>query len=289
MSRVSYVDGKYKLHSEASVHIEDRGYQFADGIYEYFAFYNGTLLDADLHYKRLQRSLKELEIPEPMSAGAMHQIIKELIERNGKSDGGLYIQVTRGVAKRDHPFPKAAKPIVTMTICSAKTPKPAEIKNGVKVMTYPDYRWNRRDIKSISLLANVLAKQEASKHTMREAWLLLENGKFTEGSASNSYIVNAKDELVTHPADNHILGGVTRDVVLKLAKANGIKVVEKAFSLNDVKEAHEAFLTSTSANVLPVVKVDDITIGKGKPGPVTQKLMDLYHAHIHAQTGRQFG
>lgn len=288
MARVSYVNGKYTLHSEAMAHIEDRGYQFADGIYEYCAFYNRTLLDADLHFKRLQRSLKELEIPEPMSAAAMKQVIKELIERNAKDDGGLYIQVTRGVARRDHPFPKGVRPVLSMTVCGAKTPKPSEIKNGVKAITRPDHRWHRRDIKSVSLLANVMAKNEASKQGVREAWLLLENGKFTEGSVSNIYIINSKDELITHPADYHILGGVTRDVVLKLARANGIKVIEKAFTMNDVKDAHEAFITSTSANVLPVVKVDDITIGKGKPGPVTHKLMDLYHAHIFSQTGKQF-
>lgn len=286
MARISYVNGAYKLHSEAMAHIEDRGYQFADGIYEYFAFYNGALLDADLHWKRLERSLRELEIPMPMSIAALTQVVKELIERNGKLDGGLYMQVTRGMARRDHPFPKETKPVLSMTICSPKYPKPAEIKNGVKVMTLPDNRWHRRDIKSVSLLANVLSKQEASKQGMREAWLVMEDGKISEGSVSNAYIVNARGEIVTHPADTNILGGVTRDVVLQLARANDIKVIEKPFSLNDVKAASEAFITSTSANVLPVAKIDDINLGK--PGPVTLKLMSLYHAHIFAQTGKRF-
>jgi D-alanine transaminase len=288
MARISYVNGKYALHSEALTHIEDRGYQFADGVYEYCTFYNSVLLDADLHFKRLERSLRELEIPQPMSIAALHIVMKELIARNGKKDGGLYLQVTRGVARRDHPFPKNIRPVLSMTVCSPKYPKPAEIKNGVRAITQPDHRWYRRDIKSVSLLANIMAKNEAAKEGVREAWLIMEDGRFSEGSVSNTYIVNPKGELVTHQADHNILGGVTRDVVLRLARANGIKVIEKPFGMNDVKMAHEAFITSTSANVLPVVKIDDITIGKGKPGPVTQKLMELYHAHISAQTGKQF-
>lgn len=288
MARISYVNGKYLLHSEAMVHIEDRGYQFADGIYEYCAFYNHTLLDAGLHFKRLVRSLKELNIAAPMSMEALRIVIRELIERNGRADGGLYLQITRGVAKRDHPFPKEIRPAITITICGPKYPKPAEVKNGVRVITAKDNRWDRCDIKSVSLLANILSKQEASQQGAREAWLVLENGAISEGAVSNAYIINAKGEIVTHPADTHILGGVTRDVVLSLARANGIKVHEKPFTLNDVKAASEAFITSTSANVLPVTKVDDITIGKGKVGEVTQKLMSIYHAHIFAQTGKQF-
>lgn len=288
MARISYVNGQYVLHSDALVSIEDRGYQFADGIYEYYAFYNGTLLDEELHMKRLERSLGELSIAMPMSAKAFSIVMRELIGRNSRIDGGLYLQVTRGVARRDHPFPKHGKPAVTMTICGAKIPKPAEVKNGVSVMTHPDQRWDRCDIKSVALLANVLAKQEASRRGLREAWLVMENGRISEGSVSNAYIVNAKGELQTHPADRNILGGVTRDVVLKLARANGIKVVEKPFSLADIRAASEAFITSTSANVLPVVKVDDITIGKGKPGAVTQQLLSLYQDHIYAQTGKRF-
>jgi D-alanine transaminase len=287
MARVSYVNGSYELHSEAAVHIEDRGYQFADGIDEYFAFYNGTLLDADLHFTRLERSLAALSIDKPMSTASLRIVINELIERNNKPDGGVYLQVTRGVARRDHPFPKHIKPALTITVCSAKSPKPHEIKNGVHAITLADHRWHRRDVKSVSLLANVLAKQEAAKKQVREAWLVMENGTISEGSVSNAYII-AKGELVTHPAGTQILGGVTRDVVLKLARANDIKVVEKPFSLADIKSAAEAFITSTSANVLPVVKVDDITIGKGKPGAVTQKLMALYHDHVFTQTGRKF-
>ena len=175
-----------------------------------------------------------------------------------------------------------------MTVCSPKSPKAYEVKDGVHIITLPDHRWHRRDIKSVSLLANILAKQEASRQKMREAWLVMEDGNISEGSVSNAYIVNAKGEIVTHPTDTRILGGVTRDVVLSLARANSIKVIEKPFSMSDVKAASEAFITSTSANVLPVSRVDNITVGTGKPGPVTQKLMRLHHGHIFAQTGKQF-
>lgn len=288
MARISYVNGAYTLHSEALVHVEDRGYQFSDGIYEYCAFYNRKLLDGELHWRRLERSLAELSIAMPMSMNAMNIVIRELISRNDRDDGGLYLQVTRGVARRDHPFPKHTKPALVMTVCGPKIPKPHEINDGVKVITHPDHRWERRDIKSISLLANVLAKQEATRQHTREAWLFLPDGTFTEGAVSNSYLINDKGEIITHPLGNFILGGVTRDVVLMLARNAGIAVVERAFTRADLKNASEAFLTSTSANVLPVVKVDDSLVGNGKVGPVTKKLQSLYETHIFAQTGKVF-
>lgn len=288
MARISYTNGQYVLHADAMVNIEDRGYQFADGVYEYVAYYNGRMLDPDLHFARLERSMQAISLIPPMSLRAFSIVSRELIERNGRPDGGLYIQVTRGVARRDHPFPKNTKPALSMTVCGAKIPKPHEVEKGVQVMTSPDIRWIRRDIKSISLLANVLAKNEASQKKMRESWFYLDDGRVTEGSASNAYIVNDKGELITHPADTHILGGVTRDVVLRLARNAGITVAERPFTLSEIKTAREAFITSTSANVLPVVKVDDITIGNGKPGEVAKKLLSLYHGHIFAQTGKQF-
>ena len=288
MARISYVNGRYVHHQEATVHIEDRGYQFSDGIYEYIAFYNRTLLDGDLHLARLERSLKELSIAMPMTRAAMMIVIRELLERNDREHGGLYIQVTRGVARRDHTFPKQPpKPAFVMTVCAAKFPKPQEISDGVKVISFPDQRWARRDIKSVSLLANVIAKQEATRKQSREAWLI-DDGKISEGAVSNAYIVTKDGELVTHPADHHILGGITRDVVLKLARKAGVKVSERAFGMDDVKRAAEAFLTSTSVNVLPVVKIDDASIGAGRPGEVTRKLQSLYVAHIKKQTGYDF-
>lgn len=289
MARIAYVNGRYVDHALASVHIEDRGYQFSDGIYEYIAFYNGKLLDADAHFKRLERSLNELEIGFPVAASALGIIVRELIERNGRDDGGLYIQVTRGTAKRDHVFPKNARPALVMTICGVKTPKPHEFSDGVKVITQPDRRWARRDIKSVSLLANILAKQEAARQKVREALLMEADGKINEGSASNMFIVTKSGILLTHPADENILGGITRDVVLKLARKAGIAVEERAFNITEAKAATEAFITSTSINVLPVVKIDDRLVGKGNVGEITKRLGELYNAHIFKQTGKVMG
>ncbi len=286
MARIAYVNGRYIDHAYANVHIEDRGYQFSDGIYEYIAFYNKKLLDGDLHFKRLERSLKELQILEPVNAGALKVIVRELIERNGREDGGLYIQVTRGVAKRDHVFPKNVRPALVMTICGAKTPKAHEFTDGVKVISQPDNRWARRDIKSVSLLANILAKQEAGNQKVRESLLLEKDGTVNEGSASNVFIVTPSGTLVTHQADEDILGGITRDVLLKLAKKAGIKTEERAFNIIEAKDAAEAFITSTSINVLPVVKIDDRLVGKGSVGAVTKKMQELYNAHIYKQTGK---
>ena len=285
MARTAYVNGQYVNQLYASVHIEDRGYQFADGIYEYIAFYNRTLLDGGLHMARLERSLKELAIALPMSLASMQLVIRELMAKNSREHGGLYIQVSRGVAKRDHAFPKPIPPALVMTLCAPKFPKLNEIKDGVNVMTYPEQRWARRDIKSVSLLANVLAKQEAAKHKMRESWLVEKDDTITEGAVSNSYIVSKSGELITHQADENILGGITRDVVLQLAKKAGVKVSQRPYNLVEVKSAEEAFITSTSINVLPVVKVDDMVIGSGKPGAITEKLRTLYEDHIYEQTG----
>ena len=284
--RVSYVNGEYVQHYEAAVHIEDRGYQFSDGVYEYIAFYNRKLVDAELHLKRLERSLREVEIAMPMSILSMSVVIRELIARNNKNDGGLYIQISRGVAKRDHGFPKGVRPSLVMTVCGSKLPSEKQIKEGVSVITAPDIRWGRRDIKSISLLPNILAKQKAVEAGAREAWLV-DGDIVSEGSASNSYIVSKAGQLITHPLNECILGGITREVVLKLACANSIPVAERVFTIAEVREAAEAFITSTSANVLPVVKIDGKTIGNGKPGPVSRRLNALYLDHIFTLTGKQ--
>lgn len=286
MSRISYVGGRYVDHHEAFAHIEDRGYQFADGVYEYFAFYNRKIVDELPHLKRLERSLAELQIAMPMSIKAMQVVMRELIARNGREDGGIYLQVTRGVARRDHAFPKDVKPVLAATLCAAKIPTKAQISAGVKVITQPDIRWERCDIKSLSLLGNVLAKQQAALAGARETWLVHDD-YVTEGSASNTYIINPKGELITHPATHAILGGITRDAVLKLARAQGVRVIERPFTLAEAFAASEAFITSTSANVLPVVMIDTKKIGSGKPGPVTLQLQESYAKHIAKQTGKK--
>lgn len=284
MAKICYVNGQYVHQCDAMVHMEDRGYQFSDGVYEVMAFYNRTFMDETLHMKRLARSLKELAIPMPMSAQALGLVARELLARNDREHGILYLQINRGVARRDHAFPKSVTPSIVMSLTGPKWPTEAQAKQGMKAITLPDIRWKRRDIKSISLLPNVMARQKAAEAGAREAWLV-ENGYVTEGSATNAYIVNAKGEVMTHPLGHNILGGVTRDAVLSLARKNGVKVVEKPFTVKEAMSAKEAFITSTSANVLPVVAIDGKKIGDGKPGPVTRKLLQLCYDHIRRQTG----
>jgi len=287
MAKISYVNGSYVNHAEACVHIEDRGYQFSDGIYEVMAFYNRKFLDADLHIERLFRSLNELQICLPMSKKSLQIIMRELLERNNRTDGTIYIQISRGVAKRDHAFPKDDAPSIVMVVTGAKSPKQSEVENGVKVITQPDLRWGRRDIKTISLLPNILAKQAATAAGVREAWLVDKDGMITEGAVSNNAIVSKKGEIITHPADHNILGGITRHVVLDIARKAGFKVVERAFSLAEAKQAKEAFLTSTTSNILPVVSIDGEKINSCKVGEVSKKLLELYYQHIYSQTGKK--
>ncbi len=284
--KISYVNGRYLPHAQAAVHIEDRGYQFSDGVYEFIAFYHRRLLDGDLHLNRLERSLRELKIPIPVTRRGLEIIINELIERNGREHGSIYIQVTRGEAKRDHPFPKQPpKPSLVMVVNAPKAAKAEEIEKGIAVITAADLRWQRRDIKSVSLLANILARQQSVEAGAREVWLFEKDGTITEGSYSNAYIVNAKKEIITRPADYSILAGITRDVVLRLARRSGIKVIERPFTIKEALAAREAFLTSTSGNVLPVIKIDSKMIGTGRPGEVTRKLQALYFDHIERTTG----
>lgn len=285
MAKIDYVNGRYVHHRDAYVHREDRGYQFADGVYEVMAFYNRRFLDEELHLKRLERSLSELSIDMPMSWAAFSLIFRELLEKNTREHGTIYIQISRGVAQRDHSFPKNVKPSVVISITGPKLPRRQEVEQGVEVITAPDIRWERCDIKALSLLPNILAKQKAVESGVREAWLVRNGKVITEGSSTNSYIVNAKGDLVTHPLNNGILGGVTRDVLLSLARKNSIKVIERPFTINEVALAVEAILTSTTSNVLSVVKVNGRKVGTGVPGPITRRLQSLYAEHIYKQTG----
>lgn len=286
-SRISYISdiygSRFVNHPAAFSHIEDRGYQFSDGVYEVIAIENGKFIDGNLHIARLKRSLKELSIRIDFSLKSLNIIIKELLRRNKIKDAVLYMQVTRGVAARNHQFPKNTKPTIVITLLPLKKPSDKEYEYGVGVISVSDIRWGRRDIKSISLLPNILAKQEAAVAKCREAWLVNADGCVTEGSSSNSFIVNSKGDLVTHKSDNNILGGITRDIVIKLAKKNKIKVIEKSFTLPEAIKAKEAFITSTTARILPVVKIDNKKIGNGKPGEVTRKLMEFYNLHINKE------
>ncbi len=278
MSRIAYVNGSYVPHQQASVHVEDRGYQFADGVYEVIAVRGGRFVDEEPHLDRLERSLGELDIAAPMSRRAMKIVMRQVLRRNRVHNGILYMQITRGVAPRDHAFPRAAEAAIVMTARRAKSRASLGV-DGVSVITVPDIRWKRCDIKSVSLLPNILGKQAAVEAGAYEALQVDADGYITEGTASNAWIVTSKGELTTRTPDNAILNGVTRLAVIDLALGEGLTFVERAFTVDEAAAAREAFVTSTSSNVMPVVRIDDRIIGDGKPGPLSRKLMKLYAAH----------
>jgi len=258
------------------VHIEDRGYQFADGVYEVIAVQGGRLIDEAPHLRRLERSLGELRIRAPMAPAALGVVIRELLRRNRVRDGSIYLQMTRGVAPRDHPFPARSETAVVMTAKRMRPQPKSLVEDGVRVVTMPDIRWRRCDIKSVSLLPNVLAKQHARERGAYEAWLVDGEGAVTEGSSTNAWIVTREGKLVTREANHAILGGITRQSVIRLAKENGLELEERAFTVGEAKAAREAFLTSTTAHVLAVTEIDDQTIGNGKPGSFTGRLRQIY-------------
>jgi D-alanine transaminase len=276
MSRIAYVNGRYLPLHKAGVHVEDRGYQFADGVYEVVAVHKGRLIDLDLHLERLDRSLKEVRIPWPMSPKALIHVMRQTQSVNRLDNGILYIQITRGVARRDHAFPKQATPVLVVTAKGIKPVPPNILEKGVAVATMPDLRWKRCDIKSVSLLPNILSKQEAKEKGAYEAWMVDEKGYVTEGSSTNAWIVTKKGEIVTRPTGSAILAGVTRRVVAELIKQEKLKLVERPFSVAEALTASEAFLTSTTSWALPITSIDGKKVGTGKPGPVTLKLRALY-------------
>jgi D-alanine transaminase len=281
MSRIAYVNGRYVPHAEAGVSIEDRGYQFADGVYEVCEVRGGRLVDETRHMARLDRSLRELRMSRPMSAKALSHVLRETVRRNRVHDGIVYVQVTRGVAPRDFPFPpEGTRPSLVVTSRSfnrARLEKQAE--DGIAVITVPDIRWERVDIKSVALLPNVLAKQVARDKGAREAWLVDSDGRITEGASSNAWIVTRDGVLVTRPLDTGILPGITRSVVMDALKAQGLKVEERAFTVEEAYAAREAFVTSASQIVMPVVSIDGRPVGNGAPGLVTSGLRRDYHQH----------
>jgi len=280
MSRVAYVDGQYLPHRSAAVHIEDRGYQFADGVYEVLAVTGGRLVDEESHLIRLAKSLSELRIAAPMSNSALRIVMREAIRRNRVREGILYLQVTRGAARREHAFPKAAQPVLVVTSRHTRPTDPQIAERGVAVITIPDIRWQRCDIKSIALLPNVLGKQLARDAGAFEAWQVDREGFVTEGTSTNAWIVAADRTVMTRRADTAILNGVTRLAVLEIIARDGYRFVERAFSVAEAKAASEAFLTSTTVDLLPVVRIDDAPVGTGMPGPLARKLREGYLAHV---------
>jgi D-alanine transaminase len=284
MSRIAYVNGRYLPLRRASVHIEDRGYQFADAVYEVIAARRGKLLDEAMHVARLHRSLDALAIRAPMSDAALGLVMREVLRRNDVRDGALYLQISRGSAPRDFPFPKRAEPSLVMIARQGHGPSPKLVEEGVGVITIPDIRWGRPDIKSVSLLPNALGKQQAREKGAFEAWQVDRDGNVTEGTSSNAWIVTASGEVLTRQADTGILNGVTRLGLIGLLKREGLTLVERPFSVAEAKAAREAFLTSTTNFVLPVVAIDGAPIGNGYPGSLVRRLRAVYEAYAAAQS-----
>jgi len=284
MSRIAYVNGRYLPQNKAKVAIEDRGYQFADGVYEVCEVRGGRLIDERRHMARLDRSLSELRIARPMSAAALAIVLRETIRRNRVRDGIVYLQVTRGVARRDFPFPSAdIRPSLVVTARSNDLERLEQIAaEGIAVVTVPDIRWQRVDIKSVALLPNVLAKQSARDQGAREAWLTDAQGRITEGASSNAWIINREGTLITHPLGQDILPGVTRSVVIDAIKAQGFAFEERAFTLEEAYAAREAFITSASQIVLPVVSINGRPVGNGSPGLIATGLRRDYHRFAEA-------
>ena len=279
MSRIAYIDGCYQPVNEPAIMVEDRGYQFADGIYEVCAIRNGELLDETEHLDRLDYSLAELSIPAPMSRAALKVVMREIIRRNRFRNGLLYMQVTRGVAPREHSYGAGLHPVLVMTVRPLDPTRRAQVmQNGIEVVSVPDQRWARCDIKSISLLPNVLARQTAREANVQEAWQIGADGLVTEGAATNAWIVDAQGRLRTRPATGEILNGIVRQILIDLAAAMNVSYCEEAFSLDEAKAARECFSTASTMTVFPVVKIDGAVIGDGKPGQVAQALAAAYDA-----------
>ena len=282
MSRIAYVNGRYLPMRVAMVHIEDRGYQFGDGVYEVCEVRGGRLIDERRHLARLARSLGELRIRAPMSPKALGVVLREVVAKNRIGYGIVYLQITRGVARRDHAFPAPEVPpsVVVTARALNKARNEALAAKGIAVISMPDNRWGRVDIKSIGLLPNVLARQAAIEQGAREAWFVDRAGAVTEGASTNAWIVSHTGTVVTRPADHAILRGITRTVLFEVIKAQGLAVEERAFTLAEAYAAREAFVTAATQIVLPVVRIDGHVIGEGNPGPVATALRRAFHGFV---------
>ena len=278
MSRYAYVNGQYVRLGEAAVHIQDRGYQFADGVYEVWAVIGGRLTDADGHFERLARSLAELSIAAPMDRRALSVVLKETVRRNRVRDGLAYLQVTRGVARRDHAFPaRGTPPSMVVTAHGVdRAAGEARAARGASVITVPETRWARCDIKTVGLLPNVLAKQKAREAGAVEAWFVDDLGLVTEGASSNAWIIDKTGAVRTRDTQANILRGVTRRTLLSLLEREGLTLEERPFTPEEAREAREAFITGAGTLLLPIVRIDGRQIGDGCPGPVAKRLRRLY-------------
>ena len=280
MSRIAYVDGVYQSIDLPGIHVEDRGYQFADGVYEVCAVHNARPVDEEAHLDRLERSLAELDIAAPMSRAAMKIVVRETLARNRIRNGIIYMQVTRGVASREHNYPAGLKPVLVVTARHSDPARRASVlRAGISVITVPDQRWARCDIKSISLLPNVLARQAAKERGVQEAWQVDADGMVTEGAATNAWIVDSTGVLRTRPADGGILNGIVRQTIIELLDELGMTFEERAFSVEEALSARECFSTASTLAVFPVVNIDGQNISDGKPGAVSQQIVNRYDQH----------
>lgn len=284
MSRIAYVNGRYLAHHAATVSIEDRGYQFGDGVYEVVPIHRGAFIDADLHLARLARSLRELEIPTPMNDTALRNVLMMVVRRNRVREGIVYLQITRGVARRDHAFPARVIPSMVVTARHGP-PLPTDIDGwAASAITTPDIRWGRCDIKSVNLLPNVLAKQQARRAGVYEAILIGPDDQVMEGSSTNVWIVDHEGVLRTRRLDHHILPGCTRAALASLLAENSIPFRDDGFDLATLRRAREVFLTSATSLVKPITAIDGQPIGNGAVGSITAQLFGLFVAHARAQT-----
>ena len=284
MSREIYVNGSYLPWSQAGVHAEDRGFQFADAVYEVCEVAEGALVDQTRHLDRLERSLRELEIPMPMARGSLAHVMHETVRRNRVGNGILYLQVSRGAGPRDFLFPgeEVTPTLVCLARSQSRSKAEAMAASGIAVKTMPDIRWGRCDIKTVMLLPAAMAKQAAKGDGAGEAWLIDRDGMVTEGASSNAWIITAGNQLVTRHIDQGILRGVTRTTVIDILKEEGIDLIERSFSLDEAKQAKEAFITSATSVVMPVVRIDETAVGNGKPGPIATKLRKQFHKFAEA-------
>lgn len=284
MSRYAYVNGRYLPFRDARVHVEDRGYQFADAVYEVCEVRAGRLIDERRHLDRLGRSLDAIRLRLPMSRAALGVVLREVVARNRVRFGMVYLQISRGVARRDlaFPMPEAAPSVVVTARALNCARLDALAATGIAVVSMPDNRWGRVDIKSVGLLPNALARQAAIEQGAREAWFIDKGGAVTEGASANAWIVTADGKLVTRRADYAILGGITRSVLFEAVKAQGLTIEERPFTLQEAYAAREAFITSATQNVMPVVRINGHAIGDGKPGPVATALRREFHRFAEA-------
>jgi D-alanine transaminase len=278
MPRIAYVNGRYVAHADAAVHIEDRGYQFGDGVYEVCEISRGFIIDMTRHLDRLNRSVSELAIEWPMARAALVVVMREVIRRNRVENGLVYLQVTRGVASRDHFFP--SPDIRSSLVVTARKIDPAsyvrKAETGLKVITVPENRWDRVDIKSVGLLPNVLAKQQAKEAGAYEAWFVDKQGMVTEGASTNAWIVTKDGTLVTRPAEHGILRGITRTTLVDVAAKLGLKIEERGFTVAEAKAAREVFISSATTLAMPIVAIDGDPVANGHPGSTTLSLRQAF-------------